>query len=95
MSATVDGAAVPVVLARFLGSEDALPRGSFVNVLERHTYAMMCTIVVSCPSCGARTTLSREHKIAEDGSVTPAIACAERCGFFELVKLDTWRQLVG
>ena len=31
-----------------------------------------------------------DHKIAEDGTVTPSVMCPEKCGWHEMVILEDW-----
>ena len=45
----------------------------------------------TCPDCGRTGSLS-DHKIADDGTVSPSVVCSyENCHFHEFIKLDGWK----
>jgi hypothetical protein len=46
------------------------------------------TALVTCPGCGTALSLSR-HTIADDGCVTPSLACPS-CGWHDFVVLEGW-----
>jgi len=81
-----------VRLQRLLsGNVDALDPGQFTTTLE-HQFATMITVVVCCPVCSSKTTLSAEHKVDEHGFVSPAVKCSNgACPFLEYIQLDGWR----
>ncbi len=45
--------------------------------------------IIACPDCGVRGSLAGSHEVAEDGKVTPSVACD--CGFHEFIVLEGWR----
>lgn len=47
--------------------------------------------VFDCPACYGPVTLDAAHTIADDGRVTPAVACATpACGFTDEIRLLDW-----
>lgn len=46
------------------------------------------SIVISCPTCGARGVL--DHGIDENGIVSPSVVCPSECGFHRDIRLSNW-----
>lgn len=70
--------------------DDIIRSGTWVSEKWPH----LQTALVGCPKCGEAGSLA-QHKIADDGMVTPSVVCPNDCGFHEYVKLDGWKQADG
>lgn len=47
-------------------------------------------IMLSCPGCGTRASLTETHEINEAGNVNPSVECD--CGYHEFVTLKDYAQ---
>jgi hypothetical protein len=47
--------------------------------------------ILVCPDCGYEAPIGPHHEIADDGTLTPELACpTPSCGFEKRVKLEGW-----
>jgi hypothetical protein len=51
--------------------------------------AMKQTIAIACGGCGRAMCLPN-HRIAEDGSITPSVVCPFGCGWHVFLLLKDW-----
>lgn len=46
-------------------------------------------ITIVCPGCGGLAKTKFTHKVSDDGTVSPPLACSH-CPFHDTVKLEGW-----
>jgi predicted RNA-binding Zn-ribbon protein involved in translation (DUF1610 family) len=75
-----------------LPKAETFERGTWRKWIDRDfaRKADVSTACVTCPNCGNAMSL-REHRIAENGAVSPSVVCpTESCTFHEFVTLEEW-----
>ena len=71
--------------AKSFGEEEA-PQGTWIRWIHM---VDQLTAAFRCPKCGRAFCLAN-HRIAEDGRVSPSVVCPHQCGFHVMMVLEGW-----